>query len=202
MELVRGLSPRANARIAGVFYALIFFFAPSGAATATPLRMIITLICDTAVALIFYDLFRPASRSLSALAALFRLVFVATMAVNSLNYFAYLVHLKSARSPKAFGTGYLIALVPFGFHILLIGYLVLRSTFLPRFLGWLLLIAGPTYPFNSFASFLAPAFANKLWPYIAVPWVVGEGLLTLWLLVKGVSAERWKEQADAADIQA
>jgi hypothetical protein len=110
--------------MAGVFYLLIFVAAPfaeffvrdrlvvhgDAAATATnilahePLYRLgfaaelITLACDTAVALIFYDLFKPVSRSLSFSAAVFRLIFVAIMSVNTLNYFAPLVLLGGAPS--------------------------------------------------------------------------------------------------------
>ena len=48
--------------------------------------MITTLACDTGVALILYELLKPVSRSLSLLAALFRLIFVVAMAVNSLRF--------------------------------------------------------------------------------------------------------------------
>jgi Domain of unknown function (DUF4386) len=198
MQRFRKASPRLRARIAGALYVLIFVAAPSNAAGATAIRMLITLICDTAVALIFYDLLKPVSRSLSLLAAFFRLIFVAVMAINSLDYLGALVLLKGAHSSAAFMTGYLIALVFFGFHCLLIGYLIFRSTFLPRIIGLLLVIGGLCYLTNSFANFLKPAFANALWPYIIVPGAVAEGLLTLWLLVVGVNVPKWQEQASVA----
>jgi hypothetical protein len=66
------VSPRLKARIAGFCYVLIFIAAPSGAASATPTKMLITLACDTAVALLFYDLLKPVSRRLSLVAAVFR----------------------------------------------------------------------------------------------------------------------------------
>ncbi len=47
-------------------------------------------------------------------------------------------------------------------------------------------------------TFLSPPLANHLWPYIAAPGILGEGALTLWLLVTGVNVQRWKEQASAA----
>jgi len=109
-------SPRIKARVAGLLYLLIFIAAPSGAATATPAKMTITLACDIGVAIILCNLLKPVSKSLSLLAASFRLIFVAAMAVNSLNYFGLLDLFKSAHSAAAFNTGYGIALVPFGVH--------------------------------------------------------------------------------------
>lgn len=184
-------SPRLRARIAGVLYLLIFIVAPAGAATATPLKMLITLACDTGVALIFYGLFKPVNSRLSFLATVFRLIFVVVMGANSLNYFVGIF--KGEHSAAAFNTGYGIALVPFGIHCLLIGYLIFRSTFLPRFLGFLVALAGLGY-----LAFVYPPLGSHLFvPYILVPGVVGEGSLTLWLLIIGVNPQRWREQASA-----
>ena len=191
---IAGASPRLKARIAGLLYLLIFIAAPSGAATATPAKMIITLTCDTGVALILYELLKPVSRSLSLLAALFRLIFVAVMAVNSLSYFGTVVLFQNAHSSAAFDTGYGIAMVPFGLHCLLVGYLIFKSIFFPRILGVLMALAGLGY-----LTFLWPPLGSHLFfPYILIPGIVGEGSLTLWLLVMGVNVQQWKEQANAA----
>jgi Domain of unknown function (DUF4386) len=224
-----------EARISGVFYLLIFVvglfaeFLVRGRlivysdATATANNILthpslfrfggaadlITLTCDTAVALIFYDLLKPVSRILSLFAMAFRLVFVAIMAVNLVNYFAPLLLLKDAHfltafkldqlqalaliSLRLYGTGYDIALVFFGIHCLLTGYLIFWSTFLPRLLGVLMAFAG-----LGWLTFLWPPLANHLQPYVLLPGVLGEGSLTLWLLVIGLNAQRWNERADAA----
>jgi hypothetical protein len=189
---IAGASPRLEARIAGLL--LIFIAAPSGAATATPARMIVNLVCDAGVAFTFYDLLKPVNRNLALLAMLFRLIFVTVMSVNSLSYFGAVVLYQSApHSPAAFNTGYGNAMVPFGLHCLLIGYLIFRSIFLPRLLGILMALAGLGY-----LTFLWPRLGSHLFfPWIAILGVVGEGLLTLWLLVIGVNVERWKQQANA-----
>jgi hypothetical protein len=190
-------SPRLEARIAGLLYLLIFIAAPSGAATATPAKMIVNLACDAGVALIFCDLFKPVNRSLALLAMLFRIIFVAVMAVNSLNYFGAVALYRSApHSHAAFNTGYGIAMVPFGLHSLLIGYLIFRSIFFPRVLGILMALAGLGY-----LTFLWPQLGSHLFfPWIVVPGVVGEGSLTLWLLVIGVNVQRWKQQANVLPV--
>jgi len=94
-----------------------------------------------------------------------------------------------------YSQAYGIAIVFFAFFGLLTGYLVFKSTFLPRILGGLMMLAG-----LSWLTFLWPPFAAKYFPYILAS-AFGEGLLYLWLLVKGVDAERWKAQADAARIR-
>jgi hypothetical protein len=47
-------------------------------------------------------------------------------------------------------------------------------------------------------TFLYPPVANSLSPYILVLGFLAELLLMLWLLVKGVNVQRWKEQAGKA----
>ncbi len=188
-----GASPRLMARVAGVLYLLIFIAAPIGASTATPARMIVTLACDTGVALIFYVLFKPVDKSISLLAAIFRLVLVGMMAVNSLSYFNGLNLFSAAHSAAAFDRIDALSLAPFGVHCLLIGYLISRSNFLPRFLGVLMAIAGVAW-----LTFAWPSLAHELYPYNLAPGVVGEGALTLWLLVAGVNEQRWKERANRA----
>ena len=85
------------------------------------------------------------------------------------------------------------ALVFFGFYCLLIGYLIFKSTFLPRILGVLMAIGG-----LGWLTFVSPQLAEYLSPYNFAPGIVGEGALTFWLLVAGVNEQRWKEQATAA----
>jgi Domain of unknown function (DUF4386) len=234
-ERIAEASPRLTARIAGFFYLLIFvaagfaeFFVRGrlvvyGDAAATAANILahqslyrlggaaqlFTLTCDIAVALLFYELLKPVSRSLSLFAAVFRLVFVAMMAANSLNYLAPLVLLKGAHfltaftpdqlqglalvSLQSYATGYEMALVFFGVHCLLIGCLIFRSAFLPRILGLLMAFAG-----FGWLTFLWPPLAHHLSPYVLLPGLFGEGSLTVWLLVIGVNAQRWEEQASAA----
>jgi hypothetical protein len=85
-------------------------------------------------------------------------------------------------------------LVFFGLWCVLIGLLIFRSTFMPRLLGVLLAIAG-----LGWMMYLVPPLAIRLFiPYIAGASALGEIPLLLWLLVVGVNAQRWKEQASAA----
>ena len=81
----------------------------------------------------------------------------------------------------------------FGLYCLLVGILILKSSFLPRILGVLMALAGLSY-----ALFLSPPLARSLQPYILVFPGVGQISLTLWLLMIGVNDQRWREQASAA----
>jgi hypothetical protein len=186
IERFAALSPRTKARITGFLYLLIFIFAPSDALTATLLNLTITLTCDIAVALLLFNLLKSVNPRLAAIAALFRLLFVVVMASNALHYFGLLPLPSVPSTPAAFNLGYGIALIPFGVHCALIGYLIVRSQFLPKAIGILMLLAGSAY-----LLFLWPPLGQALFiPYIAVPAVLGEGSLTLWLLIIGIRPQR------------
>jgi Domain of unknown function (DUF4386) len=170
--------------------------------------------CDVGVALIFYELLQPVSRTFALLAAFFRLVFVAIASANLFNHFAALIFLNGADYLSAFTAaqlqaiavafirlrtfGFDISLFFFGFHCLLVGYLVYRSTFFPRILGIGLAIGGIGYVANILATAIPPATVSHRFPYIMLPAGLAEIMLTLWLLIVGVNVQRWKEQAGAA----
>jgi len=164
--------------------------------------------CYIVVTALLYGLFKPVSSSLSLLAAFFSLVGCAVGAFGGLFQLAPLVLLGGGQYLSVFKVEQLqavalmllelnaqasIALVFFGFYCLVIGYLILRSTFLPRIVGVLMGVAG-----LGWLTFLIPPLANYLYPYNLAPGVFGEGALTLWLLVMGVNAQRWQERASAA----
>jgi len=160
-------------------------------------------------ALLIYVLLKHVNRSLSLLAAFFVLVSCAMQALTSLLYLAPLLILQGGSSLSAFTAeqlqalalmflklnqyAYNIDLVFFGLWCVLTGYLIFRSTFLPRILGVLLAISG-----LGWVTYLYPPLAYRLFfPYIAIASALGEIPLELWLIVMGVNAQRWKEQASA-----
>ncbi len=130
-------------------------------------------------------------------------MFVAVFAINMLNRLNALQlingdHSQMMRYLSAHDSGVNIAFVFFGIHIAVLGYLVLKSDYLPRVLGVLLMVASVGYFIDSFASILSPAYASNetmFIIFIAVPAVISELSLTLWLLFKGVNVERWRERA-------
>lgn len=175
MKRIADAPPRLKARVAGVSY-LITFVTGILALVLVRGRLLVNLVATlfyVVVTLIFYDLFKPVSRSLSLVAALFSL---AGCAAGALAAFG--------------GPPPVNPLVFFGFYCLLIGYLIFRSNFLPRLLGVLMAFGG-----LGWLTFLWPPLARSLAPYNLAPGMIGEGALTVWLLVKGVNARRWSEQA-------
>jgi len=136
---------------------------------------LLAVSCNIAVTLILYDIFRPVNSSLSLLAASFNFV--------GLTFEAF------RWNPQGVG----IALVFHGFYCLLIGYLIFRSTFLPRILGALMAFAGLAW-----LTYLSPPLVNYLSPCNLTSGLAGEASLMLWLLAMGVNVQRIREQASAA----
>jgi hypothetical protein len=159
---------------------------------------LISASCYVAVTVLFYEMFKLVNKRLSLLAAFFSLVSCAIVAFACLFHIAALVVLRGAQylnildvQPvptlallclKLRSQAYSVSLVFLGFSCLLIGYLIFRSTFLPRILGALMAFAG-----LSWLTFLSPPLAQHLSPYIVAPGLLGEGTLILWLLVIGVN---------------
>jgi len=170
---------------------------------------IISTAWSIAVATLLYGLLKPVNRDFSLLAAFFRLIACAIAAFSYLFQLAPFIVLGGASYLSAFKLEQLqalsllffklhsqvmnISIVFFGFHFLLIGFLILKSTFLPRPLGVLWAFAG-----LGGLIFLAPPLATYLFRYIVAVGLLTEVSLTLWLLVMGVNVQRWKEQASGA----
>ncbi|HEV8383985.1 MAG TPA: DUF4386 domain-containing protein, partial [Candidatus Acidoferrales bacterium] len=73
-----------------------------------------------------------------------------------------------------------------GLWLLPLAVLVLRSHFLPRFLGYWLILNGFAYLILSFTGLLLPQYENAAWN-IAFPAMLGEIALVLWLLIRGAN---------------
>jgi len=173
---------------------------------------LILLVCSIALTLILYVLLRPVNKTLALLAVFFNIVEFPIEAASKLCLFAALflsgnadylkafephqLHALVQMSLKLHDYGFGIDLVFFGFACLVYGYLLFRSGYFPRPLGVLMAIAGLSYLTNSFTLILAPAYAGTI-SLILVLALIGELSLCLWLMVKGVDEQRWKEQASA-----
>ena len=151
--------------------------------------------CDIPLALIFYVLLRPVNESLALLAALFRFAEAVIGSAMVVWHVVPLLGLGGATllylDLRLYNYGFGIALIPFGVHCVLLGYLIFRSTYLPKTLGVLLVIAGVCYVANSFALIVAPAATGVTFILMLVSGLPAELGIALWLIVKGVNLERW-----------
>lgn len=171
----------------------------------------VIILIEIVVSAILYVLLRPVSRPLSLASALARFAQSVLQAVNLFTAAPALLLLGGAGYLTVFEPAQLNALVLlfldinafmilvwgllFGFHLLLLGYLVYRSGFWPRILGILLMLASLGYLAQSYGHFLAPQYDQLLATIVIVVAVPGELAFTVWLLWKGVNVERWAERS-------
>jgi hypothetical protein len=87
-----------------------------------------------------------------------------------------------------------VALTLFGCYCLLLGWLVLRSGFIPKLFGALLMLSGAAWLLGNLALLAEPALAKRFLLIVGVA-ALGEILFTLWLLFKGVDVARWEVAA-------
>jgi hypothetical protein len=168
------MSPSLKARITGALYFLSLAAGEFGdyifhdkAHTAG----LIEISGMIAVTLLLYAIMKPVSTGVALLAA-------------SLNLVAMIFEAQGV-NPKGQGVG----LVIHGTSFIVFGYLIFRSTFLPRFLGVLMAVAG-----LGWVTYLSTPFQN----YNLAVCLFGEVSMMLWLLVMGVNEQRWKDLANAA----
>ena len=162
----------------------------------------VMLTADILVAAALFVVFRKVQPHLALLAAFFRVAHAAVVAANLLNTYVPLRLVtgqgQALDSPlraelasvllDAHGYGYAVGLVFFAMHCGVLGYLVWRSTFAPRVLGWLLMLAGAGYLTDSFARTLMASYdANAGWfaLVVFVPAFIAELSFCVWLLVRG-----------------
>jgi hypothetical protein len=160
-----------------------------------------------ALTLILYKLLKPVNKTIAALMVIFYLVCVPVSMLNELNHLAVLLLSSGAGYLTAFKADQLNALVMFfldmrkygtffpqffSFWLLLLGYLVFKSGFLPRILGILLMLVGLCNTVLAVLFFLFPTFDATIFGLFAF---IGEALFYLWLLIKGVNVEEWEKRA-------
>jgi hypothetical protein len=170
---------------------------------------LVEMACQIATTVLFYELLKPVSKSAALLAMVFGLVGCTIKTLSRLFYFAPLLVLGGAHYLSAFNAdqlpalallflrvndqGAAIALAFFGFETVLEGYLIMRSTFLPRALGVVAVVAG-----LGWLTFLWLPLGYRAFPYVAAIGILGSLATITWLLTVGVNEQRWKEQAAAS----
>lgn len=171
--------PRRQARLAGALWLVVIVVSVIGIAVQSRQPRIafaaieFGAVCYLGVTVLLYMLFKPVDATLALFAAGCGLMGLASGGDTS------------PTSPPS-ETGFLLGMVFFGFQILTIGYLITRSTLIPRALGILLMLGGASYIINSFTNFVAPNVGTHLMPFVVPIAILGEGALTVWLLVRGV----------------
>jgi hypothetical protein len=181
MRTLLGVSPRLEARVTGVLYLFSMLLGIIGGIfisrkmqTQGDWANVAAASFYICVIVLFWDLFRAVNRWLSTGIATFSLV-------------------GNWLPESSYKMGHTSITLYFGVYCLLIGCLILGSRFFPTFDGVLMVCAGVCWLTTTW-----PRLTNAISPYNAIGALVGEGTLTVYLLVKGLDERHWREQAEVA----
>lgn len=160
--------------------------------------LLIVSILDIIVAWALYIVLRPVNKELSVLAACLRIVYAAIFAISINNLLNILLYLKGAEYLKAielsqlyahimvsldsFQSGWNIGMTIFGLHLSVLGYLIYKSGYFPKFLGVLVIISSIGYLTDSFGKIVFSNYKLTLSMFT----FIGEVLLIFWLFGKGI----------------
>ena len=178
---------------------------------------LVLLLCEIVLSVLLYVLLKPVSRTLSLVAAASRLTMTIIHGVNLLTHFIVLLILSGAGYMavfqlnqlqalalvflNAYDYGFSIGIVFLFLHASILGYLIFKSSYFPRIIGILFMIASLGYLIDSFSHVLIPNY--KTGPvYLALPIAIAEIAFPLWLLIKGVNTEKWEKRAvESAELE-
>ena len=164
-------------------------------------------ICYLGFTVLLYELLKPVNKSVAMFGAFCGLAGLLSGAAGSINVLTALSLLEESRratepvaSQLQSAAKIFLGTVPrfsgediwFGFQILSAGYLIVRSYFIPRAIGVLLVLGGLSFLIASFTNVVSPALGARVAPLVLPIAVLGEATLALWLLVRGVNVEQWR----------
>jgi hypothetical protein len=168
----------------------------------------IIFLTEIVLTVLLYILIKPVNKTLSLVAAFSRLAMTVIQGINLLNHFIVLLLLSGAGYLTVFAPEQSQALVMlflnahesavliwglfFGLHLLVFGYLVYKSGYLPKFLGILLLVVAFCYLIQDFGNMLFPQYKALFTSIGSLAFL--EIAFPLWLLIKGVNVEQWQKR--------
>jgi len=169
---------------------------------------LIVFLIEIVLTVLLYVLLKPVNKTLSLVAAFSRLAMTVIQGINLLNHFFVLLLLSGASYLTVFVPDQMQALVMmflnahenvvliwglfFSLHLLVFGYLVYKSGYIPKIIGILLVVAALPYLIQGFGNILFPQY-KEIFTSIAFLSSI-EIVLPLWLLIKGVNVEQWQKR--------
>lgn len=152
-----------------------------------------------------YELFNKINKNMSRLMVIFVIVGVAIAFLNRITQFGSFVLIQSSLYSEVFGItlrngiimllldlhiyGEKLAMIFWGLWLIPLAYLIVKSNYLPKIIGWLLFLTGSTYIANAFFQFLNIELGTAFNLYVTIIGVISEISLMLWLLICGVKKE-------------
>lgn len=163
---------------------------------------ILIFLLDALVAWALYHFLKPAGPRLAFLSSFLRVIYTAMLGfaifnlsqvLGVINTQLYSLDLDAGSRLvmdyiQSFEVTWSNALIIFGMHLMVLGFLAFRSVFVPRFWGILLMIAGLSYSFLHAAYALAPVMVDSLKSLedvLVIPMTLGELGFALWLVIRG-----------------
>lgn len=173
----------------------------------------VVLLSEVVLSVLLYVLLKPVNSTVSLLAMASRLVMTTIHGLNLLNSYFVLMLVAGTGPAAAFDAAQVNALVAlfldahdYGFtlgilfltiHVFALGYLIVRSGYFPKVLGYLFLAAGLGYLIDSTALLLLPGYETTP-VYLALPITISEIAFPLWLVIRGLNLDRWNQRVHAA----
>ena len=162
----------------------------------------LTFLLDALVAWSLYHFFAGTSRGLSALSSVLRVVYTVFLGIAIFNLPKVLAIINDHMAEygvegassklmhylNSFETIWSYGLIVFGLHLMVLGYLALRSSFVPKLWGILLIIAGVCYSGLNVLYAIAPGISeniSSIEAIMAIPMTIGELAFAFWLIIKG-----------------
>ncbi len=165
------------------------------------IAFLVVFLLDVIVSWALWVVFRRVDRDVALVTAWFRLTYTVFLGAGLVYFFKVLQLLSSSEAIaglsaaqinsqvmvalNSFEATWLIGLAAFGLHLVLLGWLAMRSGWVPRAMVWLLMAAGAAYVVDTAAHGLLSnyeSYASLFLAIVAVPSLIGEGWLALWLL--------------------
>ena len=166
-----------------------------------------TFLGEIVLTILLYKLFKPVGKTLSQIAAFSRLAMTTMIGMNVLNKLLVLQLLSgadylSAFQPEqlqalsmlflsAYGIGSLIWGFFFALHLVIIGYLIIKSGYAPKILGVLFVFASLGYLINSLGLFILPQY-EAIYTVVILATIPAELSFAFWLLIKGLKTDKQK----------
>ena len=154
--------------------------------------ILIIIILDFIVSYTLYKYFENDNKKMSLLSGIIRVIYtlifvIATYYLTKNLNTNELTNQKVISNYHQFQTIWNSGLVIFGFHIILIGWLMKLHNKIPKILWSITLLAGVSYMITSFLKVVSPdsEFVETLIMILALPMTIGELGLAIWLWIKG-----------------
>ena len=133
----------------------------------------IIIVLDVIVAISIYTFLKPANQNLSLSVAIFRMVYAVI----------FIIALVKMPDLDLFNHVWERGLLVFGLHLLLLGLLTIQAKYVPKWIGYLILIASAGYIIDSLGAFWGYSIQIGMFTFI------GELIFMFWLIFRGIKIQ-------------